>query len=189
MFVDHHGAHLVQSWSLVDLQSTYMTTIWSNQVWLRLVGIIQNPWRLRRSANNEKCSKLDIIPPQRFPHFYSISIYFSCAGNRFWCFFKIIFPLACGAPTSVAMLATTGIPLATRDGAVIATAQGINAPASRQGRSEALARADRRRPAVRHAAASAEPSHHIRHEPHQSSLLDTTQVPRCSSAMPSCEAL
>jgi hypothetical protein len=72
---------------------------------------------------------------------------------------------------------------------VIATAQGINAPASRQGRSEAVARADRRRPAVRHATASAEPSHHIRHEPRQSSLLDTTQVPRCSSAMPSCEAL
>jgi hypothetical protein len=51
--------------------------------------------------------------------------------------------LTCGARTSVAMSATTGIPLATRGGACRSNRVGINPPAFQQPRSEAAARRSR----------------------------------------------
>jgi hypothetical protein len=63
---------------------------------------------------------------------------------------------------------------------VAVTAWGINAPASRQGQSEAIAGVDRCRPAVHRAATSAEPSRRIRREPRRFPLLHAAQAPRCS---------
>jgi hypothetical protein len=63
---------------------------------------------------------------------------------------------------------------------VAVTAWGINAPASRQGQSEAIAGVDRCRPAVHRAATSAKPSRRIRREPRRFPLLHAAQAPRCS---------
>jgi hypothetical protein len=84
--VDHRGELLVQIGSLVDLekefQSAFMSTIQWNQLWLGIFWIIQNTWIFGRSANNEKCFKLDFLPPQIFLDFYSPSTYFYWAKNR-----------------------------------------------------------------------------------------------------------
>jgi hypothetical protein len=46
-------------------------------VWPRILWIIQNIWRIGRSCHNEKCSKLDLLPPRNFIKFLSIPSYFN----------------------------------------------------------------------------------------------------------------
>jgi hypothetical protein len=53
----------------------------SNQLWLRIFEIIQNPWRFGRSVNYEKCSKFDFLPPLSFMEFFSTFSYL------FWAIF------------------------------------------------------------------------------------------------------
>jgi hypothetical protein len=90
---------------------------------------------------------------------------------------------------------------------IVATAWGINAPTSRQGRSEAVIGAERRRPVVRRVAVppcavSPEPSVAVppcTASPRSSSRVAVYAVshagllcsalPRCSSVTPPCEAL
>jgi hypothetical protein len=50
--------------------------IWSNQLWLGIFEIIQNPWRFWRSVNYENCSKLDFLPTRIFPDLSSLPGYF-----------------------------------------------------------------------------------------------------------------
>jgi hypothetical protein len=45
----------------------------SNQLWLGIFEIIQNPWRFERSVNYKKCSKFDFLPPRIFREFFSTS--------------------------------------------------------------------------------------------------------------------
>jgi hypothetical protein len=62
-----------------------MGTIQSNQLWLKILRIIQNPWRFGRSCNNEKCSKLDFLPPRIFPNLLSIFLTWKI---DFWVYLK-----------------------------------------------------------------------------------------------------
>jgi hypothetical protein len=92
-FIDHHGVLLVQSEALLDLQwglkSVYISTIQSTQLRLGIFWVIQNLWRFGRSCNNEKCSKLELLPPRIFSDFYSFYRYFSHAKIWFQDLFEI----------------------------------------------------------------------------------------------------
>jgi hypothetical protein len=90
--VDHHGELLVQNGAVVNfqwgLQLGSVSTNQSNQLWLRIFGIIQNPWRIGRSVNNKSCSKLEFLTPWIFPDFSSLPGYFSRASDQFWSLLK-----------------------------------------------------------------------------------------------------
>jgi hypothetical protein len=91
--LDHHGALLTQIGALVDLQnelqSTYMSTNQSNQFWLRIFWLFQNPWRFWRIYNNENCSNFDFQQPQIFLDFSSLYIYFCGTEIHFQEFLKM----------------------------------------------------------------------------------------------------
>jgi hypothetical protein len=71
-----------------------MSTNQSNQFWLRIFWIFQNPCRFGRSWNNEKCSKLDSLPPRIFLGFYSIPSYFPILRFEFGLYLNLEIPLS-----------------------------------------------------------------------------------------------
>jgi hypothetical protein len=81
---------------------------WINSVWFGILWIIQNPWWFRRHCNTKKCYKLDFLPPQYFPDFYSFCRYFSCALNPFSGCKLNPLPLTCGAYLSATFSSCMG---------------------------------------------------------------------------------
>jgi hypothetical protein len=80
-----------------------VSTIQSTQIWLIIFWTIQNPWINRRSVKNEKCLKLDFVPPWISPDISSLAIYFSWAEYGIWVYFWIGKSVASAAHLLVAV--------------------------------------------------------------------------------------
>jgi hypothetical protein len=78
--------------SLIEHKSVKPDLTW-------IFTIIQNSWIFGRSVNNEKCSKLDFLPPRNFPDFSSLCRYFYCTEIYFQGYLKFNFHWRVG-PTS-----------------------------------------------------------------------------------------
>jgi hypothetical protein len=84
-----HSLSKVEAW-LISKQSCNQP-IWAkigtNSVWLGILQIIQNPWRIRGSCNYKSCSKFH-LPPRIFLEFFSSPRYFFQAMVLFWALYK-----------------------------------------------------------------------------------------------------
>jgi hypothetical protein len=78
--VVHHGELLVEKGALVDFARSVAISIYEHLlVNLALTQNLSNNSKsveIWKSENNEKCSKLDLLPTRIFPEFYSLPSYF-----------------------------------------------------------------------------------------------------------------